>query len=93
MEKFTLKAYANKHKLSIFNVMKMVKEGSVPHQTALENGKEVIYIIEDESKEGEIFDKISRPAKQQSRLEKEIEILKKEVDLLRREVERLKTMI
>ena len=42
MEKISIKAYAAKHKLSIFNVVKMTKSGQLPTQTVEENGKETI---------------------------------------------------
>ena len=45
MEKLSIKAYAAKHKLSIFNVVKMTKSGQVPTETVVENGKDVVYII------------------------------------------------
>ena len=38
MEKVTIKAYATRHKLSIFNVVKMTKSGQLPTETVLENG-------------------------------------------------------
>ena len=41
MQKITIKAYAVKHKLSIFNVMKMVKSGKLKIEIAEENGKEI----------------------------------------------------
>ena len=44
MEKLTIKAYATKHKLSIFNVVKMTKSGQLPTQTVEEDGKERVYI-------------------------------------------------
>ena len=93
MEKLTLKAFANKQKLSIFNVMKMVREGSVTHRSELENGKEVIYIIEDKTKQEEVSDKISRPLKLQNSLEKEIETLKREIALLRKDIGILKAKL
>lgn len=48
MKKVTLKAYALKHKLSLFNVVKMLKSGQIPSETVEENGKETVYILIDE---------------------------------------------
>jgi len=45
MQKVTIKAYAVKHKLSIYNVVKMTKSGQVPTQTVVENGKDIVYIL------------------------------------------------
>ena len=41
MEKISIKAYAVKHKLSIFNVVKMTKSGQVPTEIVVENGNPV----------------------------------------------------
>ena len=38
MQRVTIKAYAVKHKLSIFNVIKMVKSGKVKTDFIEENG-------------------------------------------------------
>ncbi len=38
MQRITIKAYAVKHKLSIFNVMKMVKTGKLKIDSIEENG-------------------------------------------------------
>ena len=58
MERITLKAYAVKHKLSIFNVMKMVKTEKVKSEVFTEKGREVTYILYDEESEEEIQEQI-----------------------------------
>ena len=70
--------------------MKRVREGSVKSETVLENGKEVIYVLEDteEAEKREI--RINVPDQTPKSLESEIEQLKKEVAALRKELEILK---
>jgi len=45
MERMTIKNYATRNKLSIFNVVKMVKSGALKSEVVEENGKEVTYIL------------------------------------------------
>ncbi|HEO99293.1 MAG TPA: hypothetical protein ENO02_08350 [Epsilonproteobacteria bacterium] len=90
MEKLTIKAYAKRHKISIFNVMKMVREGSVKSETVLEDGKEVIYILEDQAQKESTKSQITQCDQTPLSLENEIEALKKEVATLRKELEALK---
>lgn len=94
MEKVTLKAYAVKHKLSLFNVVKMTKSGQVPTETIVENGKDVVYILIDEEIENKVTQTIESTKdkepyslrKENVRLKKEIEKLKKEITLLKKRV-------
>ncbi len=52
MNQITLQAYAVKHKLSVFNVIKMIKSNKLKSEEIEENGKKVLYIIlDDESEE------------------------------------------
>ena len=89
-----MKAYAVKHKLSLFNVVKMTKSGNIPTETVMENGKDVIYILIDEAVEKEVSQAIV-PAesnepyslrKENVRLKKEIEKLKEEIISLKKRV-------
>jgi len=86
MQKLTIKAYAVKHKLSIFNVMKMVKSDKLKIEM-----KEITYILLDETIEKEIVDSIV-PAeeKEEFTLKNIVKELQKEVKLLREEIEVLK---
>jgi len=98
MERITIKAYAVKHKLSIFNVMKMVKSGQVKSEVFNEKGREVTYILFDEKSEKEIEEKIvpigmSMDEKNDVSLAEAVRLLKMEVQALREEVERLKKRI
>lgn len=94
MEKITIKAYAAKHKLSIFNVVKMTKTGKVPTETVNENGKEVVYILIDEAIENEVKKGIVKEGGQEPySLRKENERLKKEVQKLKEEIAALKNRV
>ena len=90
MEKLTIKAYAKRHKISIFNAMKSVREGSVRSETVLEEGKEVIYVLEDTVEAEKQESRITAPEQAPISLENEIEQLKQEVAALRKELEALK---
>lgn len=90
MEKITIKAYAVKHKLSIFNVMKMVKSGKLKSTTVEENGKEHIYIILDNIIEEEVKKTIvPSDEKDIKGLNEEVRLLKLEVAKLREEIAQL----
>ncbi|MCD6211612.1 MAG: hypothetical protein J7J02_01405 [Sulfurovum sp.] len=94
MERITIKAYAVKHKLSIFNVMKMVKSGQVKSEVFNEKGREVTYILFDEETEKEVREKIvPMEQKEDLLLHDEIKFLRKEIQLLREDVEVLKKKI
>ena len=85
MEKISIKSYAAKHKLSIFNVVKMTKSGQVPTETVVENGKDVVYILLDENVEKEVKKAIvSNESKEPYSLRKENERLKKEIEKLKK---------
>jgi len=93
-EKLSIKAYAKRHKLSIFNVVKMTKSGQVPTETVVENGKDVVYILLDGDVEKEVKKSIVKEEnkepyslrKENARLKKEIEKLKEEIALLKNRV-------
>jgi len=91
MEKVTIKAYAVKHKLSIFNVVKMLKSKKLKTVVEEEDGKEITYILLDEIIEKEIKKKIIPSSeKVKCTIEDEIKLLKAEVKLLKLEIEKLK---
>ena len=94
MEKISIKAYAAKHKLSIFNVVKMTKSGQLPTQTVEENGKETIYIIIDDDVEKEVERGIVKESKKEPySLRKENERLKEEIKQLKKEIAALKNSV
>lgn len=91
MEKISIKAYAAKHKLSIFNVIKMTKSGQLATENVLENGKETVYILLDKDLENRMEKTVVREeSKAPYSLKKENERLKKEILKLKEEIARLK---
>jgi vacuolar-type H+-ATPase subunit F/Vma7 len=94
MKKVTIKAYAVSHKLSIFNVMKMVKSGKLQSEVIEESGKEVTYIIVDEQIEEDIKAQIiPLSEKKEVQLTLEVAALKKELNLLKKEIQEIKKRI
>ena len=91
MNKVTIKAYAVSHKLSIFNVMKMVKSGKLKSEVTEEEGKEVTYIlINDETEEEVKAETIPLSQKQEAQILLEMKALRKEVSILKREIAEIK---
>jgi len=91
MERITIKSYAVKHKLSIFNVMKMVKSGKLQSEVVEEKGRDVTYILLDEKTEAEVQKSIITVENRvEIQLQEEIKLLSNEVKLLRAEIEALK---
>jgi len=91
LERITIKAYAVKHKLSIFNVMKILKSGKVKSEILNENGKEVTYVLFDEETEKEIREEIvPMDQKDDLILREELKFLQKEIQLLKEDVAELK---
>jgi len=94
MERIGIKAYAVKHKLSIFNVMKMIKSGKVKSEIFEEKGREVTYILYDDESENEIEEQIiSRENKEEVQILESLRVLTQEVQALRKEIEDLKKKI
>ncbi len=94
MERITIKSYAVKHKLSIFNVMKMVKSGKLQSEVVEEKGRDVTYILLDEKTEAEVQKSIITVENRvEIQLQEEIKLLSNEVKLLRAEIEALKTQM
>ena len=87
----TLKAYAVKNKMSLFNVVKLVKSGKVKSETVTEDGKGKVYILVDDNET--LTQKEVKTAAQenvQEALEVRVANLEAEVKLLRRELQALK---
>jgi len=83
MAYITLKEYAIKNKISIFNAMKLAKSGKVESKTEIIDGKEVIF-IKDEAPKTKPKPKHKEPTLQD--LFKEIEALKKRVEKLEKKL-------
>ena len=91
MEKMSIKSYAIKHKLSMFNVMKMVKSGKLVTDTEEKDGREVTYIVIDDATEKEVEMSIVNFSENKSAtIEEEIELLKLELGILKNEISMLK---
>lgn len=94
MEKLTIKAYATKHKLSLFNVVKMTKSGQLPTEIVEENGKETLYILIDDNVEKEVKKNIIKEGDREPySLRKENERLKEEIRNLKKEIAALKNRV
>jgi len=94
VERVTIKNYAKKHKLSIFNVVKMTKSGKLNTEIVEEEGKQVVYILLDDKIEKEVEKAItSEKRKEPYSLKKENERLKKEIVKLKEEIEMLKKRV
>jgi len=90
MEKMRIKSYAIKHKLSMFNVMKMVKSGKLVTHTEKIDGREVTYIVIDDTTEKEVERGIVNvSAPKRATMEEEIKRLKIELDILKNEISML----
>ena len=87
MQRVTLREYAKKHKLSFFNVLKMVKGGDLKSESVIENGKEVFYVLIDEAIEKEISQKIIPNSHGKLTLQEENQWLKAELARLKEKLE------
>ena len=54
MKELTLKEYAVKNKISLFNVMKLAKAGKIPSETRKVEGKDEIVILTDKAPKPEV---------------------------------------
>jgi len=88
MQEVTLREYAKMHKLSYFNVMKMVKNGDVKSITKIENEKEVQYVLIDEEQEKKVSENIIETSAKSLTLQEENTLLKKEIARLKEELEK-----
>ncbi len=83
MNRLTIKEYAIRHKLSIYNVVKMTKNGTLKSETEKIDGKDEVYILDNE-------DIASRPAMSKEAGEEKIEDYKTAYYNLKKEYEQLK---
>jgi hypothetical protein len=88
MKRVTLREYSKLHKLSYFNVMKMLKGGDVKSEIVNENGKDVAYILIDELIEKRVSEAIIETSAQKLSLKDENTLLKKEIERLKLELEK-----
>jgi len=94
MKKLTMKAYAVKHKLSVFNVIKMLKSGKLKSISEEENGREITYILLGDELEKEI-QKNTVPLEKAEGLtvKEEIQQLREELSKVKNELESLRKAI
>ena len=88
MKRVSLREYSKLHKLSYFNVMKMVKGGDVKSEIVKEDGKDVAYILIDEVQEKKVSEAITETSAQKLSLKDENILLKKEIERLKLELEK-----
>jgi len=88
LKEVTLRAYAQMHKLSYFNVMKMVKNGDVKSVTKMENNKEVQYVLVEEEQEKRVSENIIETSTKSLTLQEENALLKKEILRLKEALEK-----
>ena len=88
MKEVSLREYAKIHKLSYFNVMKMVKSGDVKSVTKIENEKEVQYVLMEEAQEVRVKEQIIKTSAKTLTLQEENKLLKKEIERLKAELEK-----
>lgn len=90
----TMKTYAVKHKLSLFNVVKMIKSGQLKSETVEENGKEVTYILgQNRLSRSESKNSTSEISMSNKELQTLVLSLQEEVVRLRHEMDSLKMSI
>lgn len=90
MERVTLKKYARDHKMSFFNVVKMVKSGDLPSETVEEEGKEVTYVLVDQGGKEKKVQTCDPSETDATGVEERMAKLENEMALLRRELDALK---
>jgi len=93
MSYLSIKEYATKNKISIFNVMKMVKSQELKTITKLVDGKEVVYIEEIQPHNQALSTTKETTSNNTQSLQDEIKYLKEEVKKLRTELNRLKVTV
>lgn len=88
MKQVSLREYAKMHKLSYFNVMKMVKSADVKSVMEIENGKEVQYVLVEDAQEQKVSENIIETSAKSLTLQEENKLLKKEIVRLKEELEK-----
>ena len=85
-EYLTIKEYAKANKISIFQTIKLVREGKVESITKEENGKEVVYIKNQKSQ---------KPKEEPKKLtlEEEVKLLKAKIEELEERLSNLEAKV
>ena len=87
MKKVTLREYAKLHKLSFFSVVKMVRNHELRSELVIEEGKEMQYILLEDSEFKELDTSDQEVESPKMSLKEENILLKKEVQRLRKALE------
>ena len=91
MKRLTLKQYATKNRVSIFNVIKMIQRGELEAVEEESDGKKIVYVIlSEEKKDNESGDDI---VSSDEDARDEMEKLLKTIDKLNSEISELKETI
>jgi hypothetical protein len=91
MKRLTLKQYATKNRVSIFNVIKMIQRGELEAVEEESDGKKIVYVIlSEEKKDNESGDDI---VSSDEEARDEMEKLLKTIDRLNSEISELKETI
>jgi len=91
MKRLTLKQYATKNRVSIFNVIKMIQRGELEAVEEESDGKKIVYVIlSEEKKDNESGDDI---VSSDEDARDEMEKLLKTIDRLNSEISELKETI
>ncbi len=90
MERMSIKTYAARNKLSMFNVVKMIKAGKLKSETVEEAGKEVTYILVEEEDRSSAKERRVQAEEAQESIETKVARLEQEVAILKRELDALK---
>jgi hypothetical protein len=85
----SLKEYARKRRLSIYNVIKMTRNGTLKSETVEEDGKEVLYILCEDETEERVSETIL-PIEPPKSLKEENALLKAEIKRLKEELAKCK---
>lgn len=89
-----MKAYAVKHNLSVFNVIKMLKSGKLKSSIEEEEGKKTTYILLDDNIEKEVKKSIVPLDKYGDRtVREELKELREELRILKIDLEVLKKAV
>ena len=88
MEKVSLREYAKRHKLSYFNVMKMVKNGDIKSVIETVGSKELEYVLIEEEQEKRVNESIIETSAKTLTLKDKNMLLKKEIERLKLALEK-----
>ena len=89
MEKITAREYARRHRKSLFEVIKMIQQGTLQGEQLEENGRNVQYVFVDKHEDAPSH----RTAPDKEIPSPEAHSVQEELALLRKEIERLRAQL